>query len=70
MYTDDHEISDTYIWKASTVAGGIYLFFLIERFLKIILKIKQVLVNATVKLIYSLLDRACLNGVGIYFVNH
>lgn len=41
MYTDDHEISDTYIWKASTVVGGIYLFFLIERFLKIVLKIKQ-----------------------------
>jgi hypothetical protein len=42
MYTEDHEISDIYVWKASTIAGGIYLFFLIERFLKIILKIKQV----------------------------
>ena len=42
MYTEDHEISGTYVWKASTIAGGIYLFFLIERFLKIILKIKQV----------------------------
>ena len=41
MYTEDHEISDIYVWKASTIAGGIYLFFLIERFLKIILKIKQ-----------------------------
>lgn len=41
MYTEDHEISDLYVWKASTIAGGIYLFFLIERFLKIILKIKQ-----------------------------
>lgn len=41
MYTEDHEISEMYIWKSTTVIAGIYLFFLIERFLKIVLKVRQ-----------------------------
>ncbi|XP_052065833.1 metal cation symporter ZIP14-like [Mytilus californianus] len=41
MYTEDHEIRDNYIIKSATVIAGVYLFFLIERFLKIALKIKQ-----------------------------
>ncbi|VDI00325.1 solute carrier family 39 (zinc transporter), member 12 [Mytilus galloprovincialis] len=41
MYTEDHEIRDNYIVKSATVIAGVYLFFLIERFLKIVLKIKQ-----------------------------
>ncbi|XP_076115576.1 metal cation symporter ZIP8-like isoform X2 [Mytilus galloprovincialis] len=41
MYTEDHEIRDNYIVKTATVIAGVYLFFLIERFLKIVLKIKQ-----------------------------
>jgi hypothetical protein len=42
MYTEDHELRNTYIWKTCTVAGGIYLFFLIERLLKVLFRIKQV----------------------------
>ena len=42
MNTEDHEIKDIYIWKTCTVAGGIYLFFLIERLLKVLFKIRQV----------------------------
>ncbi|XP_033751567.1 zinc transporter ZIP14-like [Pecten maximus] len=37
MYINDHEVSWNYVWKTTTVLGGIYLFFLIERFLKMIL---------------------------------
>lgn len=31
-----------YLWKALTVGGGVYLFFLIERILKIILQVRKV----------------------------
>ena len=32
---------DTYLWKVTTVMGGIYLFFAIERILQVIAEIKQ-----------------------------
>ncbi|XP_069133788.1 metal cation symporter ZIP14-like [Argopecten irradians] len=41
MYINDHEISWNYVWKTTTVLGGIYLFFLIERFLKMVLGYRQ-----------------------------
>lgn len=31
-----------YLWKALTVGGGVYLFFLIERILKIVLQVRKV----------------------------
>ncbi|XP_060074579.1 metal cation symporter ZIP14-like [Ylistrum balloti] len=37
MFIEGHEVSWNYVWKTTTVLGGIYLFFLIERFLKMIL---------------------------------
>lgn len=37
MYIEEHEISWNYVWKTTTVMGGIYLFFIIERVLKMIL---------------------------------
>ncbi|OWF56005.1 zinc transporter ZIP14-like [Mizuhopecten yessoensis] len=41
MYIEDHAISSNYVWKTTTVMGGIYLFFLIERVLKLLLSWRE-----------------------------
>lgn len=35
------EVKNTYVWKAMAVVGGIYMFFLVERFLKIFIHIRE-----------------------------
>jgi hypothetical protein len=41
-FLQDPEGGTGYLWKAVTIAGGVYLFFLIERILKIILDVRKV----------------------------
>ncbi|XP_062567238.1 metal cation symporter ZIP8-like isoform X2 [Saccostrea cucullata] len=40
-FLQDPDGNHDYLWKAVTVAGGVYLFFLIERILKILLDFKK-----------------------------
>jgi len=45
MYIEEHGTKDTYVWRATTVMGGVYLFFLIERFLKVVFNWKEVSIS-------------------------
>ncbi|XP_048728093.1 metal cation symporter ZIP14-like isoform X2 [Ostrea edulis] len=40
-FLQDPEGDHSYLWKAVTIAGGVYLFFMIERILKIILDVRK-----------------------------
>ncbi|XP_078333972.1 metal cation symporter ZIP8-like isoform X2 [Crassostrea virginica] len=47
-FLQDPSGNHDYLWKAATVAGGVYLFFLIERILKIILQVRKLRKDADV----------------------
>ncbi|XP_048728095.1 metal cation symporter ZIP14-like isoform X3 [Ostrea edulis] len=57
-FLQDPEGDHSYLWKAVTIAGGVYLFFMIERILKIILDVRKKNRDETPNESYIIPDRS------------
>ena len=62
MTHDDSPLHDTYIWKSTTIIAGVYLFFLTERFLKMIMNFRRVSKSYPLDLFYTIENAVCNRG--------